>query len=104
MDGGCGESRIRQSHAEGNPKISIGFLTFARHVSIIFINKDVDEDEYAYKAVFREPGSKWCEPGKSAEAEWTSELCGRKAMSNPIRALPLTGKGINLNLRPYLMK
>ena len=46
------------------------------------IDKNADEDEYASKRfpesrvalVFR-PG--WCEQGKSAEAEWTSELKGR---------------------------
>jgi len=43
-----------------------------------------------------------CEPGKSAEAEWTSELKGRTPRgrvslteaNNPIRALPLQSKGI----------
>src|SRR5688500_3998341 len=35
-----------------------------------------------------------CKQGKGAEAEWTSELQGRKETSNPFRALPLQGKGI----------
>ena len=49
-----------------------------------------------------------CEPGKSAEAEWPSELSGRKPVveyegiettsaSSPIRELPLQSKGIIAN-------
>ena len=50
-----------------------------------------------FQSDFQRAGQSWCEPGRSAETEWTSELSGRTITSSPIRILPLPSKGINLS-------